>query len=161
MPIITGQNEATIIRETVVTHILDVTQQQNLVAASAVIPLGGASVDPTVVTKTAGQSISGHRMVMLDAVGKLTYPSSATPSHAGVVYGMSLGAAVLNDPVQVKTYGDVTDVSFAWTPNVPLYLNGVGVISETPATTGFTLQIGYSTGITSMFIDLKQPIVLV
>lgn len=108
----------------------------------------------------AGSTLGGHRMVTTDAQGKLIYADSSIPGHANKVMGMVINASTLDDVVNVYTTGTITEMSWSWDIDEPLYLSINGQLTQTPPTTGFLLIVGFAVTSTKIFIDLVTPIIL-
>jgi len=64
----------------------------------------------------------------------------------------------------VLAYGLLTESSWAWTPNVPLFLGADGLLTQTPPVAPgalFLAQVGTATGATAAFFDRHPSIGLV
>lgn len=113
-----------------------------------------------IYTLPAGATLSGHRMVYKDANGKAQYASNTSQSQTLSILGMTTGAAVLDDPVQVIRAGEITEPSWTWTLGQPVFLSTDGLLTQTVPTTGFLRIIGFPTAATSLLISLHEPIAL-
>ena len=118
-------------------------------------PAGGAAL-----TVTAGAALSGHRVVYLDAAEKAQYASNQTASHALIALGLTLGAAALDDPVDVQRSGEVTEPSWSWTLEQPVYLGATGLLTQTAPTSPALFQriVGFPTAATKLFLALREPV---
>lgn len=108
----------------------------------------------------AGQALSGHRIVTPRPDGLLAYASNLDLDHLHAPLWLTLGAALLGAPVDVLTYGLITESSWSWTPG-PLFLGAGGFITQTPPTSPgalFIVQIGTATGPTSAWVDRRSSI---
>lgn len=108
----------------------------------------------------AGTTLGGHRMVTTNASGKLIYADSSISGHANKVMGMITNATTLDELVNVYTTGTITEMSWSWNIDEPLYLSTNGQLTQTPPTTGFLLIVGFPVTSTKIFIDLVSPIIL-
>lgn len=108
----------------------------------------------------AGQILSGHRMVVLNADHKAIYADRTVVEHATKVLGMTTGAAILDDYVYVLTRGELVEPSWSWTLDTPVWLNTSGLLTQTVPTVGFSLIIGFPISSTKIFIDIREPIFL-
>jgi len=102
----------------------------------------------------AGENISGHRVVMTGASGKIWYASNASLDDANAILGITTGAIALGDTGPVKSSGDMTEPTWAWTPKKTLFLLTNGFMTQTPPTSGFLVKIGYAVAATRIFIDI-------
>lgn len=121
-------------------------------------PAGGSAIDVV-----AGAALSGHRIVYLDASYKAQYASNQTASHALVALGLTLGAAALDETVSVQRSGEVTEPSWSWTLEQPVYLGDNGLLTQTAPTSPALFQriIGFPTAATKLFLALRDPVFLV
>lgn len=69
---------------------------------------------------------------------------------------------VLDNSGETVTFGSITNVSWAWTPEQSLYLGSNGDIVTTSTVNGaaFSLRLGYAISATKAFIKIGTPIVL-
>jgi hypothetical protein len=118
---------------------------------------GGTSSDLSIVAAIA---LGGHRIVVPDSNGKAIYADNTISSHANKVLGMTTGAIVEGGTATVKTEGEITESSWSWTLDTPIWLSTNGLMTQTPPTTGFSLIIGFPISATKLFIDLREPIFL-
>ena len=122
----------------------------------------GGSGGGNINTVVAGGTIGGHRVVYLDAAEKAQYASNQTAVHATVALGLTLAAAVLDDPVDVQTFGMVTEPSWTWTLELPIYLGDNGLMTQTPPVSPALYQriVGFPVTTTKMFVDFREPVFL-
>ena len=118
-------------------------------------PTGGVSL-----IYPAGVALGGHRMVILDDAGLAVYADNTIAAHANKVLGMTTGAASLGASATIQTGGELTEPSWTWTLDVPIYLSANGLLTQTPPTTGFSLIVGFPITATKIFINLREPIFL-
>lgn len=114
----------------------------------------------TNVTATAAEAIGGHRLVRLDTAGNVRCASSAVVGELGQVVGLTLGAAVVDDPVTIRTAGIVDEQSWAWTPGGNLYLGINGLLTQTAPTSGVLQPVGYAVTATKIFLSIQSPVEL-
>ena len=132
-------------------------QQGPAGAQGPIGPAGGAAL-----TVTAGAALSGHRIVYLDASQKAQYASNQTASHALIALGLTLGAAALDEAVSVQRSGEVTEPSWSWTLEQPVYLGDTGLLTQTAPTSPALFQriVGFPTAATKLFLALREPVFL-
>lgn len=122
---------------------------------------GASSVENTVL---AGVTLSGHRGVILNSAGEAVYADSATSSHSNKFFGVTIGAANVGTTVTVKIFGELSEPTWSWTPDQPIYLGNNGALTQTvpvsPSST-FSLIIGVAVTATKIYINPMPPIFIV
>ncbi|WP_051331767.1 hypothetical protein [Methylocaldum szegediense] len=116
-------------------------------------PAGGSALQ-----YTAGEALGGHRMVVLNAQQKAIYADSSDPTHVDKVLGLTLGAAAQDALVTVQNSGEISEPSWNWALNQPVFLGTQGQLTQTPPATGFVLMVGFPTSSNTLFLDIKQAI---
>lgn len=141
-------------------NIADTTDEVNLTFAEIVQPITqNITNDNSVFTGTAAVDLGGHRIVV--SIGsQIDYADNTNPTHASIVTGITTQAVLAGNPVEVTISGEVSEGSWNWTLNQPIFLTANGLMTQTAPPTGFLLQVGYPTSATSMVVDIKMPIVL-
>jgi hypothetical protein len=121
-------------------------------------PPGGTTLE-----YIAGTAIGGHRAVILGTDGKLAYASAAEIAHAGRVIGITVAAADENESCQVQTFERLEEPSWNWDVNLPVYLAADGLLTQvapsSPASK-FSLVLGFPISSTALFLNIREPIVL-
>jgi len=118
-------------------------------------PAGG-----TAITATAAQALGGHRAVVLNASGAADYADCTLPAHMGRFAGITAGAASAGQSATIINAGPLTEPSWAWTPDAPVYLASSGLITQTPPATGFLQIIGMTLSATTLFISPREPLAI-
>ena len=113
-----------------------------------------------VVTCTAGEALGGHRVVVLNAAAEAVYASNVVPEHLHKVLGMTTGAVILGAEVTVQTGGEMTEPTWAWVLDAPIFLGENGLLTQTEPTTGFSLVVAFPVTATKIFIKLREPLAL-
>ena len=126
---------------------------------SAIIYPRALPMGDSIVSFSAGMSISGHRVVVVDG-NRLIYADKDIISHASRILGITRNAAIENDQVEVQTYNIMSESTWSWDETKSLYLGNNGVIVQDPPTTGFLLKVAFPISPTRIFIDIKEPIIL-
>lgn len=118
-------------------------------------PSGGSAL-----SVTAGQDIGGHRLVLLNAQGDAIYADARQLSHAEVVVGLTVFAAVQGHSIDIVRVGIVEEPSWSWVADQPVYLGLDGVPTQTlPPGALFGLVVGFPIAPTRLFMSIKPPIV--
>lgn len=116
------------------------------------------------VIANAGAALGGHRMVGANSAGDYTYVGPNVLLDALRAVGMTTGAAALGAPVTVQTRGPITEPTWAWTPDQPIYLAANGLLTQTAplAASGaiFQMVVGVALTPTSMYVQLSPPLFL-
>jgi hypothetical protein len=121
-------------------------------------PPGGAGFEAP-----AGQAIGGHRVVVFDELGKLVYASNADLDHLHRVAGITTAAAETGQPAYAVRSGEVIEPSWSWNMNAPIYLASNGQLTQNPPTApaaAFSVVVGFPTSATSLFVTIREPIIL-
>ena len=116
---------------------------------------GGAGM-----TAIAGEALGGHRAVVLDAAGAAFYADRATPAHFGRVAGITTGAAIIGASVSLARTGVLTEPSWAWTANAPVFLGLTGLLTQIVPATGFLQVVGVALSATTLFVNPREPLAI-
>lgn len=117
-------------------------------------------------TFKAGDNLSGHRVVRPDGAANVTYASNRRLLDAHSAFGVTTGAAASGADVQVQTEGRLTEPTWNWIPDTPVFVGIDGQLTQyAPTLLGdplatFSLVVGVAVSPTTLNIDFKIPIVL-
>lgn len=153
--VVADRTVAAAILDRTVSGVVAVGQQGPAGPQGDIGPAGGSAI-----TVTAGAALSGHRVVYLDASYKAQYASNQTASHALIALGLTLGAAALDETMSVQRSGEVTEPSWSWTLEQPVYLGDNGLLTQTAPTNPALFQriVGFPTAATKLFLALREPV---
>jgi hypothetical protein len=87
------------------------------------------------------------------------YPSEPDAT-ARFCVGVTAGAALVGDPVDVQVEGILTESSWAWSGSEPVWLTSGGGLSQTRPTTGALFQVGVPAGTTALRIEPQMIAIL-
>ena len=118
---------------------------------------GGVS---NVMEYVADGALGGHRIVRATTAGKVGYVDPSDPDQAHAALGLTTGAVADGALASVQFAGPITEPSWAWTPNLPIFVGAAGIPTQSPPSSGFHAPVGVAVSATSMVIQLKSPIVL-
>ncbi len=110
----------------------------------------GPPGDTPLLTAIAGTAIGGHRAVVFDSEGTVIYADQSIQSHAERVLGISTGAANAATEVTIQTGGELTEPSWNWDLELPIYLGTNGLLTQALPTTGFIEQLAIPLSATSI-----------
>jgi hypothetical protein len=113
-----------------------------------------------VIQCAAGEALGGHRVVVLNADAEAVYASNAVPEHLHKVLGLTTGAVLLGATATVQTGGEMTEPSWSWTLDAPIFLGTSGLLTQTPPVSGFLLVVAFPVTATKIFIKLREPLAL-
>jgi hypothetical protein len=126
-----------------------------------IAPMAPIEVGAVDGTFDAGAAVSGHRAVVLLSDGRVRHADPADIADAHRVIGVSLNAAVANDPVKVRRFGDVSDASLTFTAGVPVFVGASGALTQAPPTppgSAFLLRIGAATAANALHVNPSPPL---
>lgn len=145
-----------------VERIVVVQQRQVVVKVGSVIETGGTTI--TRINVVTAVAIGGHRLVVLNSDGNAIYADSHNLTHAHKVLGITTGAASAGDTVTVQITGVLSEPSWTWTLDEPIWLGTNGILTQTPPepTNGdvFSLIVGFPTAANAAMISIQQPILV-
>lgn len=121
-------------------------------------PSGGSAL-----SVVAASSIGGHRVVVLNTAGEPEYADNTNSSHTNKILGITLNAGNSGDTLSVVRSGEVVEPTWSWTPNLPVFLGVNGLLTQTvPSTPAvFSQVIGFPTNATTLFVHLREPLLLI
>lgn len=127
------------------------------------VGLGGGtsgSSERLTVTGTAGEDLSGDRVVIRDSDGLMRYADHANLDHAVRPMRLSLTAVMQGDEGEFIAIGEHTASGWAWPMGGLLFLNGDGFMQLTPPVTGFVMQVGCVIDADSIYFAPDDPTIL-
>jgi membrane-associated protease RseP (regulator of RpoE activity) len=107
--------------------------------------------------KITRAAIHSESMDLVDE-GKVYLFDPTDESHYDKIIGISLNSAILNDPVNIITSGEM--ITSGLTPDSQYYAGLGGVLTTTIPTTGVQVRVGYSIDSNKMFIKIQEPIII-
>jgi hypothetical protein len=99
--------------------------------------------------------------VVLLSDGRVRHADPADIADAHRIIGVSLNAAVADDPVKVRRFGDVSDASLVFTAGVPVFVGASGMLTQAPPTapgSAFLLRIGAATAVSALHVNPSPPL---
>ena len=121
-------------------------------------PSGGAAL-----SVVADSSIGGHRVVVLKASGAPEYADNTNSSHTNKVLGITLNAGNSGDTISVVRSGEVVEPTWNWTLDLPVFLGTNGLLTQSaPANPAvFSQVVGFPVDATTLFVTLREPLLLI
>lgn len=108
----------------------------------------------------ATEVISALRAVTLVDEDSCKLGQSQTNFMDAKVVGIALNSAAIGVSVRVLAFGILEDPFFTFPLNEPIFLKSNGDLSNIEETTGYSVQVGHSLGVGSIFINIREPIEL-
>lgn len=108
----------------------------------------------------AAEAVGGHRVVCA-AIGGVRHVDVSVADDAQRVIGLSMTAASAGGTVTVADSGPVDEPSWSWTPDEPVFVMGLGLLTQSTPTSpaqAFLLRIGVALSPTSIFVSIGEPI---
>ena len=118
-------------------------------------PVGGI-----VSEYVASIAIGGHRAVVLNASQQAIYADRSILTHANKVLGITSGAVAAGANVAVQRNGEMTEPSWAWVLDTPIWLSTDGLLTQTPPSVGFSLIVAFPISATKILIEIREPLFL-
>jgi hypothetical protein len=103
-------------------------------------------------------NVGGNRAVSINTAGLLYYPDPAT--EANPIIGITTYAGNIGDMVEVQLVGIMTEPSWNWVGNTPIYLASNGALTQTTPTTGILHVVGFPIAQNRIFIEKQPPVIL-
>lgn len=106
--------------------------------------------------RNAGEALGGHRAVVLSS-GMAFYADSSNLDHAGLVVGITTGAAAQGASASIQSGGELAGLS-GLIPDQAIFLSTNGGLTQSAPITGFSQQLGIALSATAMLINLTLAI---
>lgn len=129
-----------------------------LTGAQGPIGLTGASGASASITYIAGETLGGHRGVILDNSTAI-YADNTILSHANKLIGLTTGATLIGETTTIQSSGELDGFS-GLVVNSKVYLQASGVLTTTLPTTGFIQQVGIAVTDTKILINIQPSLVI-
>ena len=105
----------------------------------------------------AGENITALRALRKEADGLVYIADSSNVSHMTHVYGISRQSVSIGTDLNVIIFGEFIDTGLLFAGEIPIFINGAGVLSTTPPSTGFIIDLGYMSDANTMFVNIQEP----
>lgn len=116
-----------------------------------------SSVNKTMI---AGEPIGGGTVVRLAEGGTVLKADSSDITYIHSILGITTNAANANDYIQVRNAGDLSDPSFNFEPNLPLFYDTLGRLTQDIPISGYIQTVGLAMTPTDIHILIQIPIKL-
>jgi hypothetical protein len=118
------------------------------------IGLAGANY----ATLPTASVLGGHR-VIASLANTLVYADNTNNQHSNTIVGLSTGASS-GSALTLQSSGFITEPSWTWTPDLPIFLSTNGLMTQTQPLIGFSILIATAITSTTVFLRFNQPITL-
>ena len=112
------------------------------------------------LSRIANSDLGGHRAVISNEDGTIDYADSNNVGHCGKVLGIIVKATLKGERVDVIRGGLLEFEGWSFDVNLPVYLAENGLLTQNPATQGFSQIVGFAESPTGLFVNLREPILL-
>jgi hypothetical protein len=112
------------------------------------------------LNRIANSNLGGHRAVISNEDGTLDYADSSNVGHLGKVLGIIVRATLQGERVDVIRGGLLEFEGWSWDTDLPVYLATNGLLTQNPASSGFSQILGFAESPTGLFVNLREPILL-
>ena len=119
----------------------------------------GFSVSGSAIELVSVNALGGHRVVRSEA-GILRYVNQSDVNDATAVIGLTLNAVSAGGKVRIHLLGTVTESSWTWIPDQPLFVGDNGLLTQTAPSLGFSMLVGTAISADTINFDTKVPILL-
>lgn len=106
----------------------------------------------------AGENIGGNRVVK--TVDDKAFYASRSAGEGGDIIGISVSVASINLPIDIASSGTMVEQGWNWTPNMELYLDENGLMTQIAPTTGTLIVVGIAMTDKKININISNPIIL-
>lgn len=113
-----------------------------------------------VYEREASGNIGGHRVVVSNGDGTVSYADATNLDHIGRVFGLTVTAANNGEMLDIKRNGPVDFNGWNWDTDLPVYLGTTGLLTQTVPTTGFSQIVGFAEMPTRLFLNFREPLQL-
>ena len=109
-------------------------------------------------TRVAYQSIQGHRVIanrngLADICDVLDINSCKN------AIGIGLNAAAIGEAVTIVSFGEISESSWGFTPDLPVFLGLNGTLTQIVPQSGNLVRVGVAQSATALFVNIHRPII--
>ena len=119
----------------------------------------GGSNDHVDISLDAGEVILANTVLTTNESGHVVTASSSNLLHVNKILGVSRNAGQVGHVIRTRVSGILTNTSWNFPPNSPLYLGINGEVTSDPNSGLFMNQIGHSLTETTIYINVGRSIV--
>jgi hypothetical protein len=101
-------------------------------------------------TVLAAEALGGHRVVTSAGL-------HVTPATLDLVFGVTLGAALIGTQATIITEGPLTELSWAWLPGLAVYAGDAGLLTQSEPV-GAVKRIGTAITATQIAVAIQPTI---
>lgn len=110
------------------------------------------------ITRPAAGAIGGHRLVVGNADGTVSYADASNPAHLGKILGITIAAANDGEFVDVLQFGYIESNTWSWDTSRALLVGDGGLLVQTALVNGFVQVAGFAETPTRIFLKPREPI---
>jgi hypothetical protein len=118
------------------------------------------TVGSNILFLEAGETISAHKLVYINNLGKAMIATSNGTYDESRCVGIARNAVTSGNIGAFIAFGEVTDPIFTFPGGSDLFLGVNGSVTSTPPSSGYLTQVGNSLGSNKILINITKTIVL-
>lgn len=106
----------------------------------------------TLLTVIAGEVLGGHRAVFIGE-DERAYYADASEATSRLTVGITTSAANEDDEIAIQAVAVLEHLGWSWSGEEPVWLGAEGLLTQTPPTSGYIMQVGIPVGPTQLRIN--------
>lgn len=108
---------------------------------------------------TAAQFLPAYCVVYESSPGRLSLADNSAAASSYAVAGITTAFAAVGGAVALAgNGGTVSNASWNWTPQQPVFLGAGGALTQQPPSAGWVLAVGVAISATSIFVAIANPV---
>lgn len=129
--------------------------QADDVLALQLLPIAQGAPGPSGGERTvvASEALGGHRAVTVDG-------RHAESASANILAGITTSAVAVGGSVVVVSAGRISESSWSWAPDAPIFLGPAGTLTQTPPSSGLIRRVAWAITPTQINVDFMPPILV-
>lgn len=112
------------------------------------------------ITVVAGENISAKKAVVFNSSGKVIKADCSTLEHLNRVVGWTDTSVITDSEVDVIFDGKITNSTWGWNVELPLFLSEAGEITQVSPETGFVQIVAYPVTTNTIIPCFMQGVIL-
>lgn len=128
--------------------------------SAPVVLFGPGNAVPEVLGTAAETVLRGAPVVATTDAQRFGAASSDNEAHAGRVLGIAANSANADGPLRVQTSGVLAGLGYAWTVGEEVFAGPSGTLTQTAPENGFSQSVGVAVGPSTLFIDIREAVLM-
>jgi len=114
-----------------------------------------SSPDTVTSIEIAGEGVNAHRAIFRFNQRAFTANNSVN----FFIVGVSVNSALMNAELTIRNFGVLVFNGWSFMPDKPIFFDQLGMLTQTPPTTGVLTIIAHAMSATDIFINIQEPII--